>query len=302
MKSQRLTTQLLTLVLACLLPSGAFAQKAREAEVHAQYTFSVGDNDNITLREAKRRVIELARAEAIKAEFGEMVASDAVDNITETNGEEGNTFFWENTVSMAKGDWLGDTQEPRIAINYEDNKLVFTAEVWGRAREILQAETDLQVKVLREVGDHREATTEFRSGDRFFVEFRSPIDGYVVIYLNELASDQTSCLLPYPNAAVGNYPVKSGHTYTFFEESLSPNSKKFYKLYTKAEVEDCQLVVIFSPNVFNKSNDVTGDKKHPNSLSSRDFQKWLLKSRRADSQMQLSKHWLKIRNAAASED
>ena len=277
------------------------AQKPREAEVHGQYVFTVGDEDNITLREAKHRCIDLARAEAIKAEFGEMVSSDAVDNMSQTNGETGASFFWENTVSMAKGDWLGDTRAPELQATFTDGKLVLTAEVWGRAREILQAETDLQIRILRENGDDREETTNFQSGDRFFVEFRSPVDGYVVIYLNELASDQTSCLLPYPNAGTGHFVVKGGRTYTFFEESLSPTSRKYYKLSTGLEVEDCQLVVIFSPNAFNKSNDVTGDKKHPNSLSTRDFQKWLLKSRRADSQMQLSKHWLKIRGKESLE-
>lgn len=277
------------------------AQTPREAEVHGQYVFTIGDEDNITLREAKHRCIDLARAEAIKAEFGEMVSSDAVDNLSTTNGEASASFFWENTVSMAKGDWLGDTREPELQAAFADGKLVLTAEVWGRAREILQAETDLQIRILRENGDKREETTHFQSGDRFFVEFRSPVDGYVVVYLNELASDQTSCLLPYPNTGTGHFAVKGGHTYTFFEESLSPHSRKFYKMSTSMEVEDCQLVIVFSPNVFNKTNDVTGDKKHPNSLSTRDFQKWLLKSRRADSQMQLSKHWLKIRGKASLE-
>ena len=48
----------------CILPMTSWAQK--EAEVHGVYTFVVGENDDITLSEAKHRCIALAKAEAIR--------------------------------------------------------------------------------------------------------------------------------------------------------------------------------------------------------------------------------------------
>ena len=86
--------------ILCLCPSMSWAQK--EEKVHAIYTYSIGFDDNITLHDARLRSIELAKAEAIKAEFGELVTSDVID----TNGD-----YWENTVAKAKGN--GCCSKPR---------------------------------------------------------------------------------------------------------------------------------------------------------------------------------------------
>jgi hypothetical protein len=67
-------------------------------------------------------------------------------------------------------------------------------------------------------------------------------------------------------------------------------------------MEDNQFVVIFSPNPFTKCNDITGDAKHPNSLSTFDFQKWLLRAQRADSDMIVDKRWVKIRKRSSQQE
>ena len=113
----------------------------RVEEVNGKYTYTIGDNDHITLREAKHKCIELAKAEAIKKVFGEIVTSDVIDSNAETNGEATSSFFWENTVAMAKGDWLMNTKEPEIEVEYDDGKLTFKAEVWGKVREITPPST-----------------------------------------------------------------------------------------------------------------------------------------------------------------
>ena len=113
MRLKMLSVFLLTSVC---VPLSVHAQKT--VEVHGEYTYEVGENDNITFREAKRKCLELARAEAIKAEFGELITSDVIDSNVETNGEATSSFFWENTVAMAKGDWLEDIEAPRIKIAY----------------------------------------------------------------------------------------------------------------------------------------------------------------------------------------
>lgn len=279
------------IVLSLMLPIVIEAQTV--VDVHGTYTYSIGDNDNITLRDAKHKCIELAKAEAIKAEFGEMITSDVIDTNVETNGEATSSYFWENTVAMAKGDWLGDTKSPQIDISYVDNHLVFKAEVWGKAREIVQAKTELIWRILKDNNSGKVETTSFDSGERIFVDFRSPSDGYVAIYLI-VGDDETSCLLPYRKDPVGAFKIKSGKDYVFFDKNENPKAT-YYKLSTQYETEANQLVVIYSPNPFTKCNDITGDLRHPNSLSTHDFQKWLLKCQRADREMVVTKKWVTIR-------
>lgn len=277
--------------MCIMMPFVAVAQ--RTVTVNGTYTYIVGDNDDISLREAKVKCIELAKAEAIKAEFGEMITSDVIDTNLETNGEATSSFFWENTVAMAKGDWLGDTKSPELDIEYKDGKLVFKAEVWGKVREIVQAKTDLKWNIMKEILGQKSETTSFVSGERIFVRFRSPSDGYVAVYLI-VGDDETSCLLPYRKDPSGMFKVRNGKEYIFFDKDEDPRAS-FYKLSTLHEKEANQLVVIYSPNPFAKCTDITGDARHPNSLSTHDFQKWLLKCQRADRDMVVAKKWVTIR-------
>ena len=281
----------LFLSMCIMMPFVAVAQ--RTVTVNGTYTYIVGDNDDISLREAKVKCLELAKAEAIKAEFGEMITSDVIDTNLETNGEATSSFFWENTVAMAKGDWLGDTKSPELDIEYKDGKLVFKAEVWGKVREIVQAKTDLKWNIMKEILGQKSETTSFVSGERIFVRFRSPSDGYVAVYLI-VGDDETSCLLPYRKDPSGMFKVRNGKEYIFFDKDEDPRAS-FYKLSTLHEKEANQLVVIYSPNPFAKCTDITGDARHPNSLSTHDFQKWLLKCQRADRDMVVAKKWVTIR-------
>lgn len=288
----------LLLTLCCMfLPAVVCAQ--RTATVNGKYTYTIGDNDNITLREAKHKCVELAKAEAIKAEFGELITSDVIDSNAETNGESVSSYFWENTVAMAKGEWLEDTKTPEINVDYEDGKLTFKAEVWGKVREILPPSTELNWDVMKDGKDGKEASTQFANGERFYVKLHSPADGYVAVYLI-LGDNETCCLLPYKKDPTGRYPIKSGKEYEFFNKETDPLAVN-YKLNTKLPLEYNQIVIIYSPNPFTKCIDNVGDARHPNSLSTREFQKWLLHCQRKDRDMVVKKRWIEIRNSKTGE-
>ncbi len=273
-----------------LFPLSAHAQ--REAEVSGKYVYVVSENDNITLKDAKRKCLELAKAAAIRDEFGEMITSDVIDSSVETNGESASSYFWENTVARAKGDWLGDTEKPQMDIKYEDGKLIFTAEVKGRVREIIQSKIDLKWEIMKDGADQKKVASIFESGERAYVSFRSPADGYVAIYLI-VGDDKTQCLLPYPKDIDGRFEVKGGRDYMFFDKEENPQAKHI-TMTTKRRLEDNQLVIIYSPNPFVKCNDTGGDKQHLSSLNTHDFQKWLLKCQREDRDMVVNKKWIKI--------
>ena len=158
--------------------------------------------------------------------------------------------------------------------------MLINAEVWGWAREIIQAQTELKWKVL--ANDERE-TDSFKSGDPIYVKFRSPADGYVAIYLNT-EDNETACLLPYKQNSKGQHFIKRNTDYLFFDKKKDSSATP-YALTVDDEVERFRLVIIYSPNPFTKCNDNTGDKKHPNSLNSHEFQKWLLNLQRHDKDM-----------------
>ena len=279
---------LIVLILAFTLVT----QAQREEEVSGSYTYVLSENDGITLKEAKHMCIELAKAAAIKEKFGELITSDVIDSNVETNGESTNSYYWENTVAMAKGDWLGDTEKPQLDIKYEDDKLIFTAEVKGRAREIIQSKIDLKWEIMKDGLTMRKKASVFESGERIFVNFRSPADGYVAIYLI-LGDDVTQCLLPYPKDTDGRFEVKAGREYMFFDKEEDLTAEP-WKLSTKRRLENNLLVIIYSPNPFTKCNDKSVDKMHPNTLNTHDLQRWLLKCQREDRDMVVNKKWVKI--------
>lgn len=287
---KRYYLQLFTVCLSFLFME---ARAQKEEEVHGKFTYTIGDNDNITLREAKHKCEVLAKAEAVKEAFGELVTVDVIDSNAETNGEPVSSFFYENTMAMAKGEWIEDTQKTKLEVEYNEGKLTFTAEVWGRAREIVPPSTDIKWSILKEGKNGKEETMKFDNGEQVYIDLYSPADGYVAIYLIE-GENETSCLLPYKKDPTGRYPIKYGRKYEFFDKEKDLSATHYF-LTTKQPVEYNQIVVIFSRNPFSKCIDKVKDRRHPNSLSTREFQKWLLKCQRTDREMVVKKKWVEIR-------
>lgn len=283
----------LLFILIFSTPLMALAQ--REASVHGKYTLILGDNENMTIREAKLKAIELAKAEAIKAEFGSLVTSDQVSSEFAINERESSIFMAESQTSV-RGEWLGDERQPRITLEADGENIMFTAEVWGKVREIVRGTTDVKWQVTKGESDARIETDVFKSGERIFVNFTTPIDGYVAIYL---VSDDgsTACLLPYPKDTTGQFKVKHGTNYTFFDrEYNSDPAVKYYKLSTDKLQEYNQLYLIFSPNPFVKCTDRSVNSRTPNQLDQKDFSKWLLNQQRADKDMVVSRKWVQIQS------
>lgn len=273
----------------------AVAQTPREEIVSAEYIYPVRDNENITFGDAKRKCIELAQAKAIKDKYGEIITSDFIDSRVNKDGESSDSYYWENTVARAKGVWLGNSEGfPQFDVAYSDGFIVFTAKVQGLAREIIQSTIDLKWSIMKDGINDRVAAETFDSGKRFYVNFRSPADGYVAVYLLE-GDDVTSCLLPYSKDPDGRYPVKAGRDYVFFDRNTDPFAPH-YVLKTKHAQENNQLIIIYSPNPFTKCNDKVTEKNRPRSLNTSEFQRWLLGCQRLDNDMVVIKKWIKIDN------
>ena len=278
------------LLAAIAMPLGAKAQ--RTAKVSGKYSYIVTDNDNITLKQAKINAIDHAKAEALKEEFGTMVGSDFMSSERQGSNDDVSSFYVMDTSTSVKGEWLGDEKEPVVTIETDGKDLIFTAEVWGSAREIVRANTELKWDVMKDINGKKVGSDQFNTGERFFMNFKSPIDGYVAVYLIT-GDDDTACLLPYRKDTSGRVQVKGGREYVFFDKSVDPNAT-YYKLSTNQPQEMNQMVVVFSPNPFSKDVTISSDSRKPNSISQKDFAKWLLKNQRADKDMVVNRKWLTI--------
>lgn len=283
------------LILVALLIATAVADSiaadGRTATVSGKYTYILTENDNVTIKEAKIKCIDLAKAEALRNEFGTLVMSDFINTEKGINNDT-QSFYVLDTSSSVKGEWLADEKNPVVSIECVDGELHFTAEVCGKAREIVRAKTEIDWQVQKSIDGAKIETERFSSGERIYVSFRAPSDGYAAVYLIT-GDNETACLLPYRNDSRGRMPVKGGKSYTFFDR-LSDPMAQHYKLSTKQQLEYNQLVVIYSPNPFIKCMDVKGDPKSPNTLPQSEFAKWLLKTQRADKEMVVSRKYVVI--------
>ncbi len=286
------------LLLLMMLPAGLMAQ--REARVEGEYTLTVTEDDNITMFQAKQRAIEMAKNEAIKYEFGTLIDDITTTELSEGDGQSSSSVMG-STTARAKGIWLADRQPTQVTVEARDGKIFFTAHVWGTAREIVQSSIRVNWLTQRRGAKGMEPTTRFQQKERFFIDFQTPVDGYLAVYMVE-AFKEVYCLLPYDSRGnLGRYPVKAGNSYTLFDKSVDPNAK-YYTLSTQRSEESFQLVVIFSPNPFTKCIDKRNDPRHPNSLAYGDFQKWLLDIQRSDQDMVVDRRSVKVTNPNAQQE
>lgn len=283
-------------LLLLLLAVISVTVKAKDPEkdavsVNGKATLSISENDNLTLKEAKIKCIEEAKIDALKKRFGEMVFSDFIVSESDIN-DEITSIYINDASSSVKGEWLADEKEPMIDIDYDGKNLTFSAEVWGKAREIVRAKTDVKWHVQKDIGGKKIDTDKFASGERIFLNFKSPSDGFVAVYLIG-ADDEVACLLPYRKDNSGRYKIKGGKEIEFFDKTTDPEAS-YYKLNTNMPHEMNQLVMIYSPNPFAKCSDKSVDPKHPNVTDKTAFGKWLLKNQRADKEMMVSRAWVTI--------
>ena len=272
---------LLTILLVVFV-LGVWAQKV--LTVDAEYTYRA--SEDVALSKAKQIALERAKIQAIADAFGTIVSETNTMRMSNKNGRS-DVDFMSIGGSDVKGEWIETIGTPQYLVNYDGETLVVTAKCNGKIREIVANEIDFQVKVLRNGTDDRSESDEFFSGDNFYVSFTSPVAGYVAIYLVDVGN-MACCLLPYQAQQDGIYSVKANQRYVFFNvDEAQPVEKPIVDLYrmtTLFPVEQNQIYVVFSPQPFVKAADAVG-KGQLRELKGDEFQKWLAKCRKRDTNM-----------------
>ena len=266
-------------------------RKAETRRVTAEYTYYAPEN--VSIEEAKRVALQRARVEAIAEAFGTLVRRSNATRVENANGRS-DVKMLSLGMSEVKGEWLRTEGEPEYEIAYEEGMLAVTARVKGVIREVVNAAVDFDARVLRNGTEDRMEGTDFREGDDLYLSFRSPVDGYVTVYLLDGAGT-AYCLLPYRGDTGGRVEVKGNRRYVFFSAAEAPEGERWgVDEYTMTRGEGAgdgpevnQVYVIFSPRLFTKAVDYAGEGLQPRELPYEEFQEWLFRCRKADEEMRV---------------
>ena len=199
---------------------------------------------------------------------------------------EGKIVIGRVSMTEAKGEWLGDTEEPRYEFSYDnDSNMVVSCTVKGTARAITNEAVSFETTALRNGIHSANADTRFRDGDDMYLYFLGSTDGYLTVWLED-ESRTVYNLLPYPRDPKSEVRVKRYQEYTFFNSSLGKGMfgpEEELILTAPEETEYNRIYVVFSPNPYSRPA-MSADAGLP-SLPSADFSKWLMRMRRNDPKM-----------------
>lgn len=280
-------------IIFLLMPLlSTFAQKIER--VHGEYAYHVPDN--ISLEEGKRTALERAKIQALADAFGTLVSQS---NSTIVKNEEGKSSvdFLSIGGSDVKGEWIETLGEPKFDIFYENNALIIKATIDGKAREIKNASIDFEAKLLRNGTDLKFESDEFRNGDDLYLYFKSPINGYLAVYLLDETTQQVFCLLPYKSSSEPAYTIGHDKPYVFFscqKTDGNPNAVDEYNMTCEHSMEQNTIYIVFSPNMFAKANTKNEDAGLPRQLPLKEFQRWLGMCKTKDTEAQIKSITIKI--------
>lgn len=276
--------KLYIILLGLLLPFTLSAQKVERVCGEYIYYSSLDKSPE----EAKRIALERAKIEALAEKFGTTVTQN---NFTNVKNENGNSSIDFHSIggSEVKGEWLETIGEPEFQISIDQNQLVVKVNVCGKAREVVRAEVEFSVKLLRNGTEDKFESEVFHNGDDVYLSFISPANGFLAVYLVD-NEQNVYCLLPYQQSSGNAMEVKHGRPYLFFSTKKADNPEEVdeYVLTAEKEEEHNQFYIIFSPKPFTKAIDSMLDETLPRELAFPEFQKWLGKNRNRDKLMQVS--------------
>lgn len=270
------------------------AQKIEK--VHGEYTYHVPDN--VSLEEGKRTAIERAKIQALADAFGALVSQNNSTIVKNENGKSSVNFL-SIGGSDVKGEWIETIGEPKLDIFYESNMLTIKVSIDGKAREIKNASIDIEAKLLRNGTEEKYESDEFRNGDDLYLFFKSPINGYLAVYLLDENTQQVFCLLPYKSSGEPAYKIIHDKPYVFFscqKAEDNPSEVDEYTMTCEHSMEQNTICIVFSPNMFAKAFAEDGNAGLPRQLSLKEFQKWLGKCKANDTSIQEKKKVITINN------
>ncbi|MBD5327199.1 MAG: DUF4384 domain-containing protein [Bacteroides sp.] len=285
--------RLLSLVLCIIVGLGMSAQKIQK--ISATYTYYAPET--MSVEEAKRIAIERAKIKALSDAFGTVVAQNN-SSIVYNNHEQSESYFSSHGETAVKGEWLETIGTPKTDVSFEEHSVVVTCTIDGKARNIVRQEISFEAMPLRNAPNTNYSTTEFSDGDDLYLYFRTPVAGYLNIFLISSNDDAAYCLLPYKHDSGASFFCNADTEYFFFSKQKAYKDASAideYCLSASAAKEFNDLMIIFSPAEFYKGNlKSTKEITRPKMTTISKFNDWLTKLRTKNETIQISKITLTI--------
>lgn len=216
MKIDNILSHAIWFLMLLILSFSLSAQQTKRSSGTARIRIE----DNMTKERARKKVEELAKVDAIINAFGQYVEQET--NITVR--EDRSNFNIIGTIKV-KGEWVRELSKS-FEEDSRDEKETFgtvktqwiTCNIRGIVKEATP-KANLEYNTLNYPNPLSRATT-FVSGESFYLWFKSPVDGYLSVYLDD--GDNVFRLLPYDDmSSPSTIKIQADKPYVFF----SPNKE-----------------------------------------------------------------------------
>jgi hypothetical protein len=276
-------------------PLTADAQKEKIVKVEGEAQVRIENNESRD--QAKERVEELAKLDAIQKAFGTYV-----EQVTDIAVEEGKINYSILAGTKIKADWIRNTNikftYPEQPGNTKDKIIWIKCSIEGEARPV-SSKANLEILALR-CPQKECAATDFKNNQNLYLYFKAPVKGYLSVFIDE--GEKVRRLLPYENAEnQSSEMIMEDTPYIFFEKrkgTMASSDIDELELYTNKSFEYNTLYVLFSEEQYVKpilemSQTDANNYIYPKFLTSTSFQEWLGDCRAASTSFQDKK--IKIR-------
>ena len=284
---------------------------------------TVGENlmrieKNQTMLKAQEMALQQAKIDGIERVFGRVIIngnSTYLQNKSLNKSIETKSSFAFFSDSFVKGEWVRNTSEPIFTFQTLNGEQWLKVKVAGIVREIESGPITFKLNTLN--CEKATCVTEiFRNDQDFFVQFKSPENGYLALYLDDPNLGETSRILPYQDTRLyqGSVPIQRNKEYIFFSKKndqlseIGAVDELNFKLPRGVDSEQYKLFILFSPDSF--STPLLEDKSHlfldrsmlnrgillPKSMPSAKFQEWLQKVRINKRKLQVDYRYLNLSN------
>ncbi|MDX2247733.1 MAG: hypothetical protein SF052_13195 [Bacteroidia bacterium] len=280
-----------------------FAQKTQKSSGEYQLSLT---NSNFSEQAACQYCLERAMVDAIEKAFGSVVIQGNTTSVrNENTGETVETTQIFNMIAetYVNGQWLKTLDEECERFTSDNGEFWISCKVKGTVQELEKPSIDLKIKAL----DCESAgceTSQFKDGESFYLYLKSPVDGYVTVYLSDAYTAQR--LFPYrnmPSDQMNSVPVKADKEYILFSGAKDQFGLKSYvdeyELFANEEVDQNRIFVVFTQEPITKPALSKGGKNEsvemPMELKSDDFHEWLAKNKQYNKDMEVARLDIMIR-------
>jgi hypothetical protein len=247
----------------------------------------------MTVEQAKEKACELAMINAI-----EQVLGTYVEQSTDISISDGRDKYNIIGTTRVKGDWIKTIGEAKYSEpkDLPENRVTGTVpeyyiscSIKGEIREATpKANIDFATLNCPEMQCRQ---IDFYSGESIYLYFKSPIDGYLSVFLDD--GDKVYRLFPYTSMAGKDYSagfIKGDKDYVLFSKKRNdiPFVPEEFELYSiRQGIEYNSIYVVFSNDPYEKpilddqKKNAIGDMEMilPKSLTQMEFQHWLAYNR-----------------------